>query len=430
MVRILITGAHSSLNNGNMAMVLATITTLKEMMPDVEITLVSETPHIDRVRYRNNGIKIIGVPWHLKYPSRTLTLMASFLKSLFMLFVHFLAFLKLPIKSIWCSFLTYDLVIELGGDTLSEYYGLVSLYDNAYPLFLSFLLKKPFVIYAQSVGPFNSRLIRFFIRFLFNKASLITLRERISEEYLSRVGVDNKNIFLTADAAFLLNPVYPSDFSRILREIVSRENLEGVIGLSASQLIYRYAFSDIYDLNEKRKTYINFIVDLINYILKNYKVMLVLIPHVMTPKEDDRIIHEEIFSKLDKEEQRKVLSIQKAYRADEIKGIIGLCDIFIGCRMHSTIAALSMAVPTIALSYSHKFQGVIGELLGKQQVIDLRASNWKKILHRTNVTFDHTWNNRKKIAEELKEKTKAIEKRAIQNVKLVKKLLCYVKYSP
>lgn len=46
----------------------------------------------------------------------------------------------------------------------------------------------------------------------------------------------------------------------------------------------------------------------------------------------------------------------------QVKSYISNMDIFIGSRMHSTIASFSSAVVTIPISYSRKFEGLFGSL--------------------------------------------------------------------
>ena len=46
----------------------------------------------------------------------------------------------------------------------------------------------------------------------------------------------------------------------------------------------------------------------------------------------------------------------------EAKSIISAMDIFIGARMHATIAAISSGVATIPFSYSRKFEGLFNYL--------------------------------------------------------------------
>ena len=48
-----------------------------------------------------------------------------------------------------------------------------------------------------------------------------------------------------------------------------------------------------------------------------------------------------------------------------------MCDVFVGGRMHANIAALSQETPTVAVSYSHKFRGIMSELGQSAYVTEL-----------------------------------------------------------
>ena len=50
----------------------------------------------------------------------------------------------------------------------------------------------------------------------------------------------------------------------------------------------------------------------------------------------------------------------------EIKGIISKCRFFIGARTHSTIAAYSTCVPTLAVGYSIKARGIARDIFGTE----------------------------------------------------------------
>jgi colanic acid/amylovoran biosynthesis protein len=82
---------------------------------------------------------------------------------------------------------------------------------------------------------------------------------------------------------------------------------------------------------------------------------------------------------------------------DELKGIIGLCEIFIGKRMHANIAALSQNIPTISLAWSHKFYGLMQMVGQEKYIIDYRHLKYENIVDMIN----ELWISRKKIKEEL-----------------------------
>ena len=53
------------------------------------------------------------------------------------------------------------------------------------------------------------------------------------------------------------------------------------------------------------------------------------------------------------------------------KSFIADCDLFIGARMHATIAAISTGVPVIPIAYSRKFTGLF-KTLDYPFVVDLK----------------------------------------------------------
>ena len=70
------------------------------------------------------------------------------------------------------------------------------------------------------------------------------------------------------------------------------------------------------------------------------------------------------------------------YDQNEIKYIIGLCDFFLGARMHATIAALSQCIPAVGMAYSKKFAGVFETVGVEGCVVDMRTLNDQEILSR------------------------------------------------
>ena len=112
---------------------------------------------------------------------------------------------------------------------------------------------------------------------------------------------------------------------------------------------------------------------------------VLLVPHVI-PKdfavENDLVACEEVWCTLSLPEQERVIVLDGKYDQGEVKYLIGLCDFFMGARMHSTIAALSQCVPAVGMAYSKKFIGVF-ETVGMQEcVIDMRQMDESQILNR------------------------------------------------
>jgi polysaccharide pyruvyl transferase WcaK-like protein len=70
------------------------------------------------------------------------------------------------------------------------------------------------------------------------------------------------------------------------------------------------------------------------------------------------------------------------YDQSEIKGVIGLCQFFVGSRMHACIAALSQQIPTIGVAYSKKFRGVFDSIGVGEWVIDGRDLTSEEAVNR------------------------------------------------
>ena len=51
----------------------------------------------------------------------------------------------------------------------------------------------------------------------------------------------------------------------------------------------------------------------------------------------------------------------------ELKGFISRCNMFIGARTHSTIAAYSSCVPTLVIGYSVKAKGIAKDIFGTSE---------------------------------------------------------------
>jgi polysaccharide pyruvyl transferase WcaK-like protein len=87
------------------------------------------------------------------------------------------------------------------------------------------------------------------------------------------------------------------------------------------------------------------------------------------------------------------------YDQGEVKYIIGMCDFFVGTRMHSCIAALSQHIPAVGVAYSKKFKGVFQTVGVENLVADMRSSQADEIL----ATIEAAFASRESIARRLRE---------------------------
>ncbi len=424
--KILITEMGSVKNKGNAAILNGTVKAFTQYFPDAYFTVLSHGPREEIQTYDIRALpSIVGVP---------LADLPVLIRALKILLDAYKLVLAMMLSSLWSSikaifgfnahfllrysrlneYATADIIVVRGTDTLTDQYGrlgLDMLFMRCSGILIGVIMRKPTVICGHSLGPFKSRIGRVIARFVLDRVTLITPREEISKANLHEIGVRNPNVFETADLAFLMDPVAPARAKEILRdEGIRIEN--PTVGISASRLISTYLPSN--SRKEAYRRYIEFMAKITDYLVDNLHATVIFIPHVIGPgkKYDDRIVSEDIFELVQNKQHVKL--IRGDYSPQELKGIIGLCQLFIGARMHAVISAISMHVPSLALSYLYKTEGILRIAGQEKWICNIKELNYNDVT----VKIEVLWSSRNQIREDLKNKMKTIRKRALLNAEL------------
>jgi colanic acid/amylovoran biosynthesis protein len=220
--------------------------------------------------------------------------------------------------------------------------------------------------------------------------------------------------YQTSDPAFTLNPCSPER----VQEIVLHEGvtLKGkpLIGFSVSKTATRWGEGNY-------KKFVQSIAQAIDKMSGHYQnSQFIFIPHVTyrnDPENDDRIAGREIYHNVSRKD--KVCLIEGDYTCEESKGIIGLCDLFIGARTHATIASVSQRIPTIALAYSSKAFGIMEDALGdKRCVMDINEITAERLT----AVAQSLLSEKEEIALQIAERLKEIQNASMRNGELAKGL--------
>ncbi len=182
----------------------------------------------------------------------------------------------------------------------------------------------------------------------FKRYSLIIPREIITYRTLLKLGIPKEKMFLSCDPAFNLDV-------KETKLPIEMENKK-IIGINLSHMVIK-------DSASNNKVFCNIQI-LINYILKETDYNICMIPHVYNYQDQDQDIKvlktvKELYKK-----EKRVSLINNSLNSMELKYIISKCDYFIGARTHSTIAAYSLNIPTLALGYSIKSKGIAEDIFG------------------------------------------------------------------
>lgn len=374
-------------NRGCCALAASFVKLITEITPDAKIHFL----YANRI----GGIqklKVAGENIEIKIVNCRLSSKSKLNEHLFWIF--FLAIFQklMPIKFLrnkiiesnkWLSTLQEaDFVGEIrGGDSFSDIYGLVNFLLGVIPCIIAILMKKKLVMLPQTYGPFKSKIAKILARYIMlrsdrlisrDEESILTARSIMGDKGKSR------EIQLCPDIAFVLESVCSSE--KKIEPPISVTNLP-LIGLNISGLLYVGGF----DHNNRFGLKVNYkeLIDkLIGELLEKTESHILLVPHVFSdiPDMDELTLCRQFVHGYNDKYQGRIHTIDFQYNQNELKGIISMCDFFIGARMHSCIAALSQCIPTIGLAYSKKFTGVFKTAGMEQFALDMRKHDQNEII--------------------------------------------------
>ena len=437
LTRILIADWVPSLNKGELAILSGMLKTF-EVLGEVEVTIFSFLPQLDKQRYPEN-VKIIdlGSDLYLKSSLLEKSNLLMFLVGLFAMLQHiFFGILytiignnavKIMNRMIWKEYCRSD-VILICHDQEDCVFGITFL--PFLPLYITMVAKtlgKPVVIYANGV-PRPKRAIsriglwKILARFVLGNTDLVTVREEESYRFLRNISGNKARVYLTADPAILLCPVSHERVKCILLE----ENIDRsgrlLICMTQTREILLSAHQELRNPQERYKEATTQMARLLDNLINNLQATIIFLPHCIEPyrQRDDRDVAREIYNLM--ANKHRVIMISKEYSPEELKGLIGISDLFIGGRIHSVISALSMGVPSIALTKSsdRRAYGIIGKMLKQEEwIYNIERLNPDKLLSKIITLLSR----RDEISRDLVIQTKAAKEKALLNGKLLKALL-------
>lgn len=300
----------------------------------------------------------------------------------------------------------YDLVINTGGDIITGDYGTSGLVSVLSNLYIPHFLGIPIVFFGETLGPFKNKLEKVLSMWIIRRSKAIFAREGRTLEILKKLGLPKKiETYQICDPAFLLTPKDQKTAEQLLKKESIPLKKNGFVGISFSYIIHRYLSDNIPD-SKKKEHFLKNATEFVDWLVESEGKNVLLIAHVTCKGDNDQITHREILERA--KHKDKIFMTKKEYGAREVKAIIGLSEIFIGCRMHSLIAATSQYVPTLPIAYSHKTKGIIGDFLGLQDYImdtknDLTFKQYKKLYLKVK-------QDKKIIREKLKKKVPIAQK--------------------
>ena len=353
--KIVIIGSTLTGNKGAAAMLESSIQTLS----NADFTLLTYQPVVEEEKYNQyKNLKII------RADALFLGVIINLLALIYKILPSLRPLLKKRSKSIK-TLAEADVILDQGGITFVDGREKFLLYNIA-SILPALMVGTPVIKCSQALGPFKSPINRFFAKLLLPKMKVIVSRGSITQTYLDGLGLNNT--IQGADYAFLLKLTKEEEkkAKRYYREDFFTGST--VVGISPSVVMQK-------KVEKLNKDYVYILANFSNDLIKKgYKV--VLVPHsgrknaknsfldnipilreIRTSHSNDLILCQELNGRITN--KKNCLFINEELSSQELRSIIGKCDLFIASRFHAMISSLAMQVPTLVVGWSHKYKEVL-----------------------------------------------------------------------
>lgn len=376
--KIIISHVYSSDNKGDAALTSVLIQDLRGKFPQAAITIL----RLESIKTDSVFEGVPEKPSFMYYAiNRYHNPLAKLSYSLYMVSATLLwaywrrwtgrtMYLPAHLAKVAAMYAESDLIVPVGGGYIRSRQGLANRFNIPlllHPLWLGHVLKKPTVLYAQSMGPFQNGFERTLTAFVLKRMTLILLREDTSVKLLKSMGVSD-NVRRAIDSGFLLKSVGPLNIRKTYK-IPTRKLLVGVTVRS-------------WLVGEAQARYEQAVATTLDNIIESSKAHIIFIPQVTATKgDDDRLVSTRVRDLMQHTTATTLIADEPDHH--RIKAIYDKLDILLGTRFHSVIFSLTSYVPVVAIEYEHKTSGIMHDLKLDKWVIaieDVTAPKLSKLL--------------------------------------------------
>lgn len=348
--RITIIGSALSGNKGASAMLEAAIQTLGERLDDPQFTLFSMYPAEDRAQNAYPNLDIIAAsPRQLGVTINSLALAYRILPFLRPLLRRRSRAIRALAES--------AVLLDQGGITFTDGREKFLLYNVA-SILPALNTGTPVFKCAQAVGPFRNPVNHRAARTFLPKVGTIVTRGRVTHEFAAELGL--QNLVAGADYAFSLE-LAGDEAESVAGHIDLAFFEEDIVGVCPSVVLQR-------KVDARGGDYVGQMAGFIESVRAQGKRVL-LIPHSVrtgTSKthNNDLPLCQEIHSRLRLGDD--LLFVDRELSSQQLRYLIGRCDLFVASRFHAMVSSLAMGVPTLVIGWSHKYLEVL-EMFGAEE---------------------------------------------------------------
>lgn len=369
-------------NKGDAALLMATAQALRKHLPGVELSFASFTPKLDADRYQERVVRMpldpSGRPSGLihSFGNWSPVLLHALLKSVLIAFRIWLVLRKFMPEDLGYRLLgrigptakeiiEADIVIALPGGYLQA-----TVWRDDFWLFhwltlgMAKAARKPVVIYAQSIGPFEGR-HRYWAVDLLKHIDVISVREDFSFARLKEYGLSKDRVVLVPDAAFGLE-----DDGRGAREIEAlakslTELPKPWVGVSVRE----HNFPGKADPKEWMDKYIAQVALAADRMVELCHGTVFFVPQCIRSGGLDIEVSREVMKKMRYQVSARIVDEDISPLALQV--LYARFEMLIGTRMHANILTMCAGTPVVAIAYERKTNGIMKMLGLEENVINI-----------------------------------------------------------
>ncbi|MEW5825451.1 MAG: Coenzyme F420 hydrogenase/dehydrogenase, beta subunit C-terminal domain [Candidatus Bipolaricaulota bacterium] len=397
--RLLLVGAPLRNNLGGPSLLFSTVRVLRATFPDVAIQFSSADPQDALLA------QAVGLGFVPNAPGKKLLAAALLRRSLHM------RPRSAQMARLLDAYAQADAVVDIWGIGFSDQLGSDAFRARAtqgFRFLAARVMRIPVVKYTADLGPFDRRWNRFFSRLYLNRSvDLILARSATTASRIKELGVRTP-VHVLPDTAFLLDTA-PSTFAEHLTLAAAGRP---IIGVSVSHMAARQA--------PIAAGYCRAVAVLADEIVTRIGAKLVFIPNETSPKteEDDRATCREVMAQM-QHKGAAVMAPAESLSASELKGVIGTCSVVVASRYHTIVAALSMAIPVLAIGWHAKYESAM-DIVGQAALVaDVRTLSADALCGQ----FFTMWQTRAERSEALRLALPALREQIMAGGALVRSLL-------
>lgn len=237
-----------------------------------------------------------------------------------------------------------DVLISGGGSLLQDVTSLKSLIYYIGIIYLGLFLRKKVIIFAQGIGPINSKIGQLLTKNALKHCSEISVRDKKSQELLESWEINS---------TLVNDPILDIEFEH--------KNKTGVVGIQ---------LRDFQTLTEK------FLDKLANEVankFNNKKIQVISLQDSI-----DEEVCKNFIDKLKKYNQNIQVDLLKQLSVNEVFEIISDLEYLIAMRFHANVVGLKSGVKTIAINYDVKVEKLAKEF--GMPLLELNLSNFDETM--------------------------------------------------